>query len=190
MKRRAPRRQSVIRIVVLLGLTALTLTAMTGCGYTLAGRGSFLPQHIQTIGIPTFVNTSTQPNVAEIFTEKVIEEFASRGRYVIRPDSTGVDAVLTGAVTMFTVAPETLRGGEGDPSANQATRYSMVVRAQIEFRDLVEDTIIWEDGNFAFRESWEVGEDSDQFFDQQGLAVERAAEEFAKTLVSRILEAF
>src|SRR4029079_8127538 len=27
-----------------------------GCGYTLAGRGSFLPTTIQTIGIPTFAN--------------------------------------------------------------------------------------------------------------------------------------
>jgi len=170
--------------------TVTVVLGLGGCGYSLAGRGSFLPEHIRTIGIPTFINTSTQPGVAEIFTEKVIEEFASRGSYVIRPDTTGVDAILSGAVTTFTVAPETLRGGSEDPSADQAARYSMVVRARIEFRDVVEDTMIWEDGNFAFRESWEVGEDSEQFFDQQNLAVERAAEEFAKTLVSRILEAF
>jgi len=169
---------------------AEVLIGTSGCAYSLAGRGSFLPEHIQTIGIPTFVNASTQPGVAEIFTEKVIEEFASRGKYVIEPDAVGVDAVLSGTVTTFTVAPETLRGGVDDPSANQASRYSMVVRAKIEFRDLVDDTMIWEDGNFAFRESWDVGEESEEFFDQQGLAVERAAEEFAKTLVSRILEAF
>lgn len=172
-------------------LCAGVLVGSSGCGYSLAGRGSFLPEHIQTIGIPTFVNTSTQSGVAEIFTEKVIEEFASRGKYVITPETVGVDAVLSGAVTTFTVAPETLQGGvDNNPTANQASRYSMVVRAQIEFRDLVADTVIWEDGNFAFRESWDVGEESDQFFDQQGLAIERAAEEFAKTLVSRILEAF
>ena len=97
--------------------------------------------------------------------------------------------MLSGTVTTFTVAPETLQGGVDNP-ANQASRYSMVVRAQIQFRDLVDDTMIWEDGNFAFRESWDVGEESEEFFDQQGLAIERSAEEFAKTLVSRILEAF
>jgi len=169
---------------------AAVCLAPPGCGYSLAGRGSFLPEHIQTIGIPIFVNTSTQPGVAEVFTEKVVEEFASRGQYVIRPDTEGVDAVLSGTVTAFTVAPETLRGGEEESSSNQAARYSMVVRARIEFRDVIEDKMIWEDANFAFRESWDVGEDSDQFFDQQNLAIERAAEEFAKTLVSRILEAF
>jgi hypothetical protein len=169
---------------------AAVCLAPPGCGYSLAGRGSFLPEHIRTIGIPIFVNISTQPGVAETFTEKVVEEFASRGQYVIRPDTEGVDAVLSGTVTAFTVAPETLRGGGDDDTSNQAVRYSMVVRAKIEFRDVIQDKMIWEDANFAFRESWDVGEDSEQFFDQQTLAIERAAEEFAKTLVSRILEAF
>jgi len=164
--------------------------SITGCGYTLAGRGSFLPEHIHTIGIPTFVNTSTQPGIAELFTAKVVDEFASRGRYVIRPDTAGVDAVLSGTVTAFTVAPEALRGGGNNEASNQASRYSMVVRAQIQFHDEIDDKMIWQDGNFALRESWDVGEDSEQFFDQQNLAIERAAEEFAKTLVSRILEAF
>ena len=162
----------------------------TGCGYSLAGRGSFLPDHIKTIGVPSFINMSAQPGVAEIFTEKVIEEFASRGKYVIKPEAAGVDAVLSGTVMSFTIAPETLSGGVDQSSANEASRYSMVVRARVEFKDLLDDSMIWEDGNLTFRESWEIGDNPDQFFDQQGLAVERAAEEFAKALVSRILEAF
>ena len=162
----------------------------TACGYSLAGRGSFLPEHIKTIGVPSFINMSAQPGVAEIFTEKVIEEFASRGKYVIKPDAAGVDAVLNGAVMSFTIAPETLRGGVDESSANEAARYSMVVRARVEFKDLLDDSMIWEDANFAFRESWEIGDNPDEFFDQQGLAMERAAAEFAKALVSRILEAF
>jgi len=37
----------------------LALTLESGCGYTLAGRGSFLPAYIHRIGIPLFVNTSS-----------------------------------------------------------------------------------------------------------------------------------
>ncbi len=166
------------------------LVGSSGCGYSLAGRGSFLPEHIQTIAIPTFINTSTQPGVAQTFTEKVIEEFASRGKYVIQPEEIGADAVLLGTVVQFQVAPETLRGGVGEVVADNATRYSMIIQASVEFKDLVEDSVIWEDGNFRIRESWEIGEESDQFFDQSAMAVDRAAEEFAKTLVSRILESF
>ena len=162
----------------------------TACGYSLAGRGSFLPEHIKTIGVPSFINMSAQPGVTEIFTHEVIEEFASRGKYVIKPDAVGVDAVLTGAVMSFTIAPETLLGGVDESSANEAARYSMVVRASVQFKDLVDDSMIFEDANFSFRESWEIGDNPDEFFDQQGLAMERAAAEFAKALVSRILEAF
>jgi hypothetical protein len=169
-------------------LGGLLLSA--GCGYSLAGRGSFLPEHIKTIGVPTFVNVSTQPGVAEMFTEKVIEEFASRGKYVVQPEAAGADAVLVGTVLSFQVAPETLRGGVNEVTANEATRYSLVVQAKVEFQDLLDGSMIWEDENFRMRESWEIGEESEEFFDQSGMAIERVAEEFAKTLVSRILEAF
>ena len=41
--------------VVLAGL------ALPGCGYSLAGRGSFLPDYLRVVGIPALVNNST-PN--------------------------------------------------------------------------------------------------------------------------------
>ncbi|MFQ5790183.1 MAG: LPS assembly lipoprotein LptE [Acidobacteriota bacterium] len=164
--------------------------AQLACGYSLAGKGDFLPAYIKVIGIPTFQNRSDQVEIEEIFTQKVVEEFNSRGKYVVRPDAVGVDAVLLGTVLAFTVAPAVLESGEDDQAANQAARYHVVVRAQVEFQDLLENKTIWSDKSFAFREEYDVGENPDEFFDQSGLAVERLAEEFAKTLVSRILEAF
>ncbi len=43
----------------LLVLLVGTAVACSGCGYTLAGRGAFLPDYIRTIGIPMFENTTT-----------------------------------------------------------------------------------------------------------------------------------
>src|SRR3989304_507165 len=97
-------------------LLATMVLFSTACGYSLAGRGSFLPDHIKTIGVPAFINMSAQPGAAEIFTEKVIEEFASRGKYVIKPDAAGVDAVLSGPGMSFTIAPQTPSGGGGQAS--------------------------------------------------------------------------
>ena len=65
-----------------------------GCGYALAGRGSFLPAYIQTIGIPTFTNRTTVFNLETLLTQKVRAEFIGRGKYQILPEATGVDAVL------------------------------------------------------------------------------------------------
>ena len=45
-------RGAALRLALTAGLVA-TLTAL-GCGYRLAGHGSFLPVHIKTIGIPPF----------------------------------------------------------------------------------------------------------------------------------------
>jgi hypothetical protein len=160
-----------------------------GCGYSLAGRGDFLPDHVKIIGIPTFLNLTDRPEIGEIFTEKVVEEFASRGKYVVVPEEAGADAVLEGKVTAFQLVPAVLQGG-GEVTSEQAARYTIVVRAEVTFNDLVENTEIWSDSSFSFRDDYDIGEESEDFFDMEGMALERIAEEFAKTLVSRILEAF
>src|SRR6185503_9558806 len=56
-KRRAV---TCVRVGVLRGC-ALVVGCMwlSGCGYALAGRGSFLPSYIRVIGIPTFANRTT-----------------------------------------------------------------------------------------------------------------------------------
>ena len=76
----------------------------SGCGYALAGRGSFLPASIRTVGILQFENQTTA-QIEQILTEKVRTEFIGRGRYTIRPDAIGADAVLAGEITSFNVQP-------------------------------------------------------------------------------------
>ncbi len=164
--------------------------ASVGCGYSLAGKGDFLPDHIKVIAIPQFLNLTPQPGVEELFTYKVVEEFNSRGKYIIRADEVGADAVLSGKLTALILQPAVLQGGEDEQSANQASRYTIIIRAEVVFTDLIDQQVIWSDTTFSFREEYEIGEDAEQFFDQSGMAFTRMAEEFSKTLVSRILEAF
>jgi len=162
-----------------------------GCGYSLAGKGNFLPDYIAVIAIPMFENRSDRIEVEELFTLKVVEEFNTRGKYKVQPDEAGADAVLKGVIVSFTSAPSVLEGGPNNAqAASQAATYTVIVRAQVEFKDLVADTVIWESDSFRFRDDYEVGEDPEEFFDQEGLTMQRLSEEFAKSLVSSILEAF
>ena len=66
-------------------LNALVIVALglsTGCtGYSLAGRGSFLPPHIRTIGVPTFTNLTPVYDVERRVTERVVSELIGRGKY-------------------------------------------------------------------------------------------------------------
>ena len=69
-----------------------------GCGYALAGRGSFLPAYINVIGIPQFTNVTPYEVIDQVFTERVRSEFIGRGKYRVLPQATGVDAVLSGEI--------------------------------------------------------------------------------------------
>ena len=178
----------LVSLLSLLGLSSLS--SMSGCGYSLAGRGNFLPDYIAVIAIPTFENRSDQVEVEEIFTLKVVEEFNSRGKYKIQAEEAGADAVMHGVVLSLRSAPSVLEGRGNVGDANQAATYTVVVRAQVEFKDLVQDDMIWSSNSFQFRDEYEIGEDPEEFFDQEGLTLQRLAEEFAKSLVSSILEAF
>ena len=73
-------------------LAALGLLA-GGCGYSLAGRGSFLPDYIKTIGVPAFGNRTTVFNLETQLTQKVRAEFIGRGKYQVVPESTTLVAV-------------------------------------------------------------------------------------------------
>ena len=166
--------------------------ASNGCGYALAGRGNFLPNYIQTIGIPTFHNHTSYFALAELVTDKVRTEFIGRGNYKIVPEATGADAVLIGALTNGSIVPTNFSAEQ------QASRYTITVTANIELRDTQKNAVLWSNPAVAVREEYDAGSssaagaviDASAFFVQEAGAVQRITDEFARTVVSSILEAF
>jgi len=99
-KSRTRKPVTTVCVGVLRGLVlVLGFMSLSGCGYALAGRGSFLPAYIRVIGVPTFANRTTIFNLETLLTEKVRAEFIGRGKYQILPSPDGVDALLIGEVT-------------------------------------------------------------------------------------------
>jgi hypothetical protein len=49
-------RRWFLRSVLTAAALATSIVLLPGCGYSLAGRGSFLPDYIKVIGVPTFAN--------------------------------------------------------------------------------------------------------------------------------------
>ncbi len=173
------------------GATALGVCAgvLSGCGYSLAGRGSFLPDYIRTIGIPTFVNRTTLFNLETQLTDKIRAEFIGRGRYRIVPDTQNVDAVLTGELTGVNIAPLSFT------SQQLASRYTITMSARVELRDQRENKVLWENPSLVFRQEYEptggqTATDPTAFFGQDQNALERMTIEFSRSIVSAILEAF
>jgi hypothetical protein len=170
-------------------VVCLALAAQGGCGYSLAGRGSFLPAYIKTIGVPQFNNLTSIPDVDRRVTEKVRSELIGRGKWTIRPDTVGVDAILSADVTAITITPSAFN------QQQQATRYAAALVAKVEFKDVRANKVLWSNPAMAYREEFDVAVtaaavDPTTFFGQDLNALDRMATEFARSVVSAILEAF
>ena len=184
---------SVLRVLRggAFALLLLGAGSTSGCGYALAGRGSFLPEYIQTIGVPAFINRTTIYNLETLLTQKVRAEFIGRGKFRILPDATGVDALLVGDILSATLTPVSFN------PTQIASRYALTVAARIELRDMRENKVLWENPSLVFSQEYEPPQsgaanpqDVSAFFGQDVNALERMSADFARTIVSSLLEAF
>ena len=166
----------------------IALVIHTGCGYSLAGRGSFLPVYIKRICVPQFTNNTAVFELDRQVTERVRSEFIGRGKWTIVPDTTGIDGLLTGVITSVSLTPVAFN------QAQQATRYALTLSASVEFKDMRTNTVIWSNPSMQYREEFSLNPtnalDTATFLGQDVNARERMANEFARALVSAILEAF
>ena len=170
------------------GLLLALVVAHSGCGYSLAGRGSFLPAYIKRIGIPQFVNSTAVFDLDRQVSERVRTEFIGRGKYEVVPDTAGVDALLTWTISSVSLTPVAFN------TAQQATRYALTLTATVEFKDMRANKVLWTNPSMQYREEFALNPtnalDSTTFLGQNVNARERMIDEFARALVSAILEAF
>jgi hypothetical protein len=163
--------------------------SMTSCGYALAGRGSFLPDYIKTLGIPMFGNATPFQTVEQTFTQKVRLEFQSSRRYTVVPSDEGVDGIVRGDIQSITLSPVSLN------DAQLASRFRVTVVVKVKFEDVQASKTLWENPALSFSDEYELtssstGADVAAFIGNERVAMDRMATDFAKSVVSAILEAF
>ncbi len=166
-----------------LSFLAAAILIVAGCGYALVGKGSVLPDHIQSVAINAFENRTTRPEIEQRVTEEVAREFSQRGRYRIVSDPQKADAVLDGAIESWSTRPVQFS------SSGRATRVETVVTLQATLRETASDEILWSQSRLMFREQYDVQEEG-EYFDEETLALDDIARGAAGTLVSSILEGF
>ena len=181
--------ETTVRRILAISVTLFGFGALaSSCGYALAGRGSFLPDYIQVVGVPNFNNKSTAFEIERVLTDRVRTEFSNRGKYRVQPDTNNVDAILTGTITNVKLSNTSYTSG------SQASRIQLIVTASFEFKDVRENKVIWASPPMDFREEYEpttaTGTDVSAFLGGNANALERLAQTFARSLVTTILEAF
>jgi hypothetical protein len=76
-----------------------------------------------------------------------------------------------------------------------ATRFEIIMQARVQLRETAGDKVLWENPGLLFRQEFESQAtpnalDPAAFFGQDRNALERMSLDFARTIVSAILEAF
>lgn len=175
------RRRLLIPLVLAVGLASLSLS----CGYNLTSKGSNLPAHVKTIGVPPFRNQTTRPELGQRITENIIQALVNRGKYKVTTETRGVDAVLSGSVISWTTKPVGLSDENDEPEAVTVT-----LEASVTFDDRKLGRVTWQEDRYRFSSEYDVQGDAEEYFDTELGAVEEVAEDFARAVVSAILQGF
>lgn len=164
--------------VVLAGLFA------AGCGYHTAGHANLLPPDMRTLAVPAFVNKTQTYKIEQTLTAAVVQEFTTRTKYQITADPGSADATLRGTVLTTNTTPLTY-----DSSTGRASSVQVIVTMKVALTDRA-GRVLYQNPSYVFREQYQVSQDLSSFFEEDSPAFQRLSREFARTLVSNVLEAF
>jgi len=166
-------------------LVFLFLFLNAGCGYHTAGHVVQLPESVKTIAIPAFKNETLTYRIDQMLTASVVREFTTRTHYRILNDPReDPDATLRGTVLSTAASPLTY-----NTSTGRAASILVVVSMRVTLTDR-NGKVLYQNPAYLFREQYELSQDLTSFFEEDSPAFRRLSQDFARTLVSNILEGF
>lgn len=163
-----------------LAVVVLVATAAAGCGYSLRGN---LPSHLQTVAVPMFQNRTPVPAVENFITTAVVNAFSTNGRLrVTRVEE--ADAILEGEVVGYQ-----LQSIAYDAAAN-VRQYRLVLTLNLRFRDVRRNEILFQRFGYSDRADFAVPGTVAETVVASESALQQAATEIARSVVSFAVERF
>ena len=175
--------QSPVVAVRLIPVLVVSLLA-GACGYALVGRGTNIPEDIREVYLSPFENRTQRQQLDQFVTEAIAQELVKRRRFEVVGEPQRADADLSGEVVSFGLTPITF------DDQGRATEYEISLTAQVLFRRIPGEEVVWRAEHYQFRETYEVELGEGGFLDLEEEAIRDAAERFAETMVSDLLEGF
>jgi len=174
----------MMRRLLFLLISSATVLTLLGCGYALVGRGSNIPPDIQKVYLKPFENSTDRVEIDQILTRAVADELVTRQRFTILSSEEGADAVIEGTVTGFDVRPVSF------DADRRGTEFEISVTAHVEMRRIQPEETLWKNDRYQFRDSYALEASELGYLDRETPAIQSAAEKFAETMVSDLLEGF
>jgi outer membrane lipopolysaccharide assembly protein LptE/RlpB len=175
---------------LLLGILGLGMLATAGCGYTLVGRASNLPEDVRQVYIQPLENRTSRSQVEQILTQAITDELVTRQRFTVLNSRAGADAEIRGAVVGYAATPVTF-----DQQTGRAQEYEISLIVQVIFQRIPanedeEPEVLWRNDRYQFRESYPVEAGQEAYFDREDQTIEEVSRRLAETMVSDLLEGF
>ncbi|MCI0530304.1 MAG: LPS assembly lipoprotein LptE [Nitrospira sp.] len=143
-----------------------------------------MPEHINTIAVPLFVNKTQERGVEDILTQTVINEFITGKIKLV--ESSQADAILTAEIISYT------RQATQFDASNQVSQYKLIVGVNMKLEDLINRKVLWEQQNLTEDDDFNVSPDVSpiELDDRERQALERLSEELAGRVLDLATEGF
>jgi outer membrane lipopolysaccharide assembly protein LptE/RlpB len=179
------KRQTTITVKLLLLIVATGI--LCSCGYKVRSSAGKMPEGIQSIGVPTFRNLTSEQKVEQLLTRAVLRELSIRTGRPVTSDKTGVDAVLHGEIRSVSSAPVTFRTQQSG-SQTFGAAFLVTVQANVSLVRTRDGMVLWQNENYVYRERYVLNTSVQDFFSEENPALERLASSFAATLAGSIFD--
>jgi outer membrane lipopolysaccharide assembly protein LptE/RlpB len=169
----------VRRREALAALLAATV-ALGGCGYSLR---TSLPPGIKSVHVPVLENKTAEPGIEDFITQALTQAVVQKGIRIAR-NAQEADASLEGSIVEYRLTSLSF-----DSSAN-VTAYRLTIGLALTFKDLKQDKVIWKQDRVEERADFQVAGQVTQTQAREQVAVQRAAVDVARAIVSFAFEGF
>jgi len=159
---------------------ALVAALAGGCGYTIGGN---LPPHVKTVAVPVFKNLTQEPGIESVITAAIVTSFGNSGRVRVVPVDRA-DSIIEGEIVAYTV------DSIGYDTGLNAQQFRLWVTLNVKFRDLTNNTMLWEQQGLRERADFRVGGQVAQTITLEESAARQAAQEIGRQVVSLALDRF
>ena len=173
------RRAAARGLAALFASVAVSL-ALGGCGYSLR---TSMPPGINTVHVPVLVNRTQEPGIEDFITQALTQAVVQSGAR-IAANAREADAVLEGSIVEYRLLSLSF-----DRSAN-VTSYRLIIGLALTFKNLKENKVIWKQDRIEERADFQVAGQVTQTLARENEAVQRAAVDVARAIVSFAFEGF
>ena len=177
------KKELVIRKLTVFLLLVVVLLLPACLGYHFRGDGDSLPADIKSVAIMPFANHTYESLVETYMVSSLVNEFSrSKGLKVV--DVGDADLVISGAV--LNISTNSISYGGDD----RAYEYRVVVKIEVEARDVHRDVVIWQNSSMSEVEEYHTSGVPNDVQIQKRMAIQKVCKVLAENVHDRLFTDF